>query len=106
MTNAKILMDELNDFFDAESIKDFFIVNGIKGYRQDESSCPISVWLRNNLNCSVSTEDTIKVYNGEWGTFDQQYEEFETSDVVKTFITNFDCGQWPELEIEDVDYNW
>src|SRR5688572_5995926 len=104
--NAQALVDQLNAFEDAKSIKDFFIQKGIKGYRQDENSCPISRWIGLNTNCAVTTEDTIKVYSSNWD--DERdwytYDEFQTSSIVKEFIDQFDQGFYPELDVDDDDY--
>lgn len=99
--NAQALVDQLNAFADAESIKEYFKLIGVKGYRQDENACPISRFIGNATGCSVSTEDTIKVYTGEYdGPYDPIYSEFETSAAVKDFIDQFDSGTWPELDAD------
>src|SRR5687768_113051 len=99
--NAQALVDQLNAFEDAISIKNFFVEKGVKGYRQDEASCPISQWIGSNTNCPVSTEDTIKVFNSD--NYDDA-EEFETSAAVKEFIDQFDQGFYEELDIDDDGY--
>lgn len=104
MPTALDLVDQLNAFADAESVKEFLKLFGVKGYRQDEESCPISNWISKQTHCFVITTDTIKVFHSglEWAE-DPEFDEFETSTVLKSFITNFDLGHYPELDFEDED---
>lgn len=107
MGNAADLVFELNSFLSKDDIASFFKVNNVKGYCQDETSCPISNWMKRNLDTDyldVSTEDVIRVYN--WMDHDNEVEVFETSAVVKEFIASFDEGEYPDLMLDWEDENW
>lgn len=107
--NASDLIDQLNSFENSSCIRQFLVEQGIKGYRNDGDSCPISNWIGSVTLREVCTEDTIKVYNGktEW-SYDSMdyypgYDEFETSEAVKDFITEFDLGHYNELDADWLD---
>lgn len=106
MSVAQNAITQLNAFADAESVKEFLKLMGVKGYRQDEMSCPISQWVGHLTNCAVATEYTIKVYNSTGPNWIDDPEEYSTSDAVKQFITNFDLGQYPELDADDVEEDY
>src|SRR5690349_8137473 len=98
---APVLVQYLNSFDSAGEIVSYFASIGVKGYRQDEGSCPIAQWLSGRLGCSVSVEDKISVY------CDNVYDDpavYETSAVVKEFIDEFDRGLYPMLDAEDEDH--
>lgn len=100
--NAIEMVDQLNAFADAESVKEFLKLMGVKGYRQDETSCPISTWIHNGTGHPTITENTIKVFHGD-ARFLVDYYEFDISEAVKDFITAFDLGRWPELDADWVE---
>lgn len=101
MPTASDLVYQLNAFADAESVKEYLKMFGVKGYRQDEMECPISQWISQQTHCSVATADTIKVFhNGlDWAD-DPDFDEYDTSTALKTFIDNFDEGHYPELDVD------
>lgn len=101
---AKALIDQLNAFADADSVKEYLKLMGVKGFRENEMNCPISNWIRYNTDCPVMTEDKIIVFTGyDW---DNDVDEFETSEAVKQFIRNFDVGDYPELEDEYEEFDF
>lgn len=103
---AADLVFELNSFKSAEELASFFKTNNVKGYCQDEHSCPISNWMKRNLDdyVEVITEDKICVYNAY--DHDNDVETFETSQVVKDFIAEFDAGDYPDLMLDEDAYEW
>ena|ERR1051325_3806349 len=102
--DTRDLVDQLNAFADAESIKEFLKLMDVKGYPQDEESCPISNWIRrSNPDCVVTTTQTIAVYRNIYAIYDPS-EEYQISPAVLDFIRKFDEGLFPELEIEDYYY--
>lgn len=102
MLSAQNCVDQLNAFADANSVKEFLKLMGVRGYRNNSESCPISTWIGSATMREVSTEDTIKVYHRiETYNFDDlPFDEYEISSAVKDFIDKFDNGLFEELDIE------
>lgn len=105
MADAYELVETLNSFGSALELRKFLAGNGIKGWKQDESSCPISNWVHRELNSEewtcvqVVTEDKITVYKDY-----NDVEEYKIGNIVNEFIRNFDDGYYPELEFEYEEY--
>lgn len=96
-------IDQLNAFADAESVKEFLVMMGATGFRQDEMSCPISNWVGRMTGYQVITEDRVTVCIGpDWGNDDYVYQ-YPLSEAVRDFIYHFDLGHYPELD-EDYDH--
>jgi len=78
----------------ADAIANEFDELGIKGWQSSNRYCPLAKYFRlfvvNDSEVSVSA-DTITLYSG------YAEKEFNTPTNLKSFIVNFDVGDYPSL---------
>lgn len=77
----------------ADEIAATLIAKEMRGSRKLGSCCPIATYLHVAFEAPEVTENTVSVdrYEQTW---------VNTPEHVAEFITRFDGGEWPELDID------
>jgi hypothetical protein len=90
-TELKQALAELGNT--ADEIAAALIAQGMRGTRKNGLCCPIAAYLSVSFDAAEVTENTVAVdgRNQTW---------LPTPEHVVEFITRFDDGEWPELDID------
>lgn len=98
-TTAEQLLNELNSLGSADAIADFLAKHDAKGYIGEAGSCPVANYLEDKLDKGVIvTDQNITISNGETLVLG-------TPVFVADFINEFDNGSYPNLSLDDEDYD-
>lgn len=102
-TNAREIIADLSAKGDCNAIAAYLERIGITGNTSEEYTCPIANYLKSQLASAYSISvsgDEIVIHNGRDGAED---ESITPPANIKEFITNFDNGEYPELQTMDDD---
>lgn len=89
---------------DPDSIAQFLLGCGVRGQRRVMCECPIALWLgRRTCLTFVVENDNVWLWPNDWATVgesdDLALQRWTLPDAVGRFISRFDDGLYPELEI-------
>lgn len=93
--NIKELIDELPGTPD--EIAAHLLSLGIKGVKEDAHQCPIASYLIFLLGGSP-TDFMVCRTCAHW--YDDRYHDLKLPPPVRSFITKFDLGHYPDLEVQ------
>jgi hypothetical protein len=77
----------------ADEIAVALIAKGMRGHRKIGTCCPIATYLGSTFDAPEVTENSIAI-----GRLEEPW--IHTPHHVVEFITRFDDGEWPELDID------
>lgn len=101
MIEFNVAFDKLSSFQTSDEIADYFIGEGVQGYRQEEDSCPIAKWMQQTTNEAVYVTDTQAfIYDDDASSPIRLKEESPLSPAMKEFVGRFDGGDYPELSLD------
>lgn len=85
---------------DPREIAELFKKQGVKGYRSETAHCPLSNYLKDALGSPVVATSLYEASALMPERLDRVYFEVGLGKypVIKEFISQFDDGQFPELE--------
>ena len=78
-------------------IRDYFVHEEIHGIRQSGSTCPVRRYLDRELEYPSNFWMQVRTYSTAW-MHDTVHVEVRHPPLVRTFIENFDRGDYRELE--------
>lgn len=94
------LMNKLNSFTSSKDVAEFLTNEKARGYKGDSDSCVITNWLEEKTELDVTTDDEVRFYT-QYGYGEMDLLKVAPiSDAVSEFITEFDGGNYPQLEWE------
>lgn len=101
MVEATVLRELANMGADAEGVADYLIERDVAGYRHHPESCPVALWLEESSadlgDAHVLSVDKdrvrVRTPGGDLS--------FTPTPGVSLFVTAFDNGEFPELDVED-----
>lgn len=88
-------LEELPDT--ADNLAAWLAEQGIRGVRENQDCCPIANYLTGLGFNHVTVDDSyVQAYSDVTG-----WDGEEPESSVTEFVTRFDKGEWPELEVDD-----
>lgn len=104
------IYNELRKFKSMKSLAKFLESKGCKGDREDETSCPIATYFRNETGFepeNISVRDEIEIdLSSSYDSDDSPIGgtiSLENTSAMDDFIASFDNGEFPELDNDPAD---
>ena len=104
MIDFGVAYDKLAQFETSDEIAEFLKFEGVKAKVGDTRSCAISVWMKNITGLGIRTNfSSVRAVDETQMIGSRNIEGLERSltVVLRTFVSKFDNGWYPELLQED-----
>lgn len=92
-------IDKLRALTTPGEIRDFLVAEGVRGIKGKPWSCPVAVYVRRGSGHTVSVQHTETSCLDSGGHLIRGCPTLLNTVAMSTFMSCFDCGHYPELEL-------